>query len=86
METLIYDIAGGFIRFDVGDHTFKTVTGQKLRFTEQELSLIKEVFTDTRPNVPFLRDTQILIYTTTDRRHDQYDTDTLRQRINYYQQ
>lgn len=86
METLIYDIAGGFIRFDVGDHTFKTVTGQKLRFTEQELSLIKEVFTDTRPTAPFLRDTQILIYTTTDRRHDQYDTDTLRQRINYYQQ
>jgi len=86
MKDIIYDIAAGFVRFDEWTHTFKTVTGEKLRFTDKELALIDDVFQDVRPNSSFLRDTQILTYTTTDRDHHQYDVKTLRDRIKFYQQ
>ncbi|MCB9806934.1 hypothetical protein H6768_03510 [Candidatus Peribacteria bacterium] len=86
MKNIIYDIAAGFVRFDVQTHTFKTVTGQKLRFTEQELRLIDDVFSDVRPRSIFLTDTQILTYTTTDRDHSQYTDQILRDRLHYYQQ
>lgn len=86
MKDIIYDIAAGFVRFDLGDHTFKTVAGEVLRFTDEELSLVDDVFQDIRPKMPFLQDTQILTYTTAGRDHDQYDTKTLRERINFYQQ
>lgn len=86
MKDIIYDIAAGFVRFDMSDRTFKTATGQILRFTDKELSLVDDVFQDIRPNMPFLQDTQILTYTTTDRDHHQYDAKTLRERINFYQQ
>ena len=86
MKDIIYDIAAGFVRFDEGTHTFKTATGEKLRFTDKELALIDDVFQDIRPGSLFLVDTQILTYTTTDRDHHQYDEKTLRDRINFYQQ
>ena len=86
MKDIIYDIAAGFVRFDEGTRTFKTATGEKLRFTDKELALIKDVFQDIRPGSLFLGDTQILTYTTTDRDHHQYDEKVLRDRINFYQQ
>ena len=86
MREIIYDIAAGFVRFDEWSHTFKTVTGQKLRFTEKELNLIDHVFSRVRPESLFLKDTQILTYTTNDRDHHQYDSKILRERINFYQQ
>lgn len=86
MKDIVYDVAAGFVRFDIQTHTFKTVTGQKLRFTEKELRLVDDIFTDIRPNSAFLHDTQILTYSTTDREHSQYTDQVLRERINFYQQ
>lgn len=88
METLIYDIAGGFIRFDQITHTFKTISGLELGFTQQELDLIRDVFTQRKEytirDIPFLSDTQILTYL--ESKNNQYTAKTLRDRINYYQQ
>ena len=88
MQDIIYDIAAGFVRFDTDIHAFKTVTGQKLRFTKEELEMIRTVFLDkdVRPRFEILNDTQILTYTTTDRHRKQYNEDVLRDRIHFYQQ
>lgn len=80
MKDIIYDIATGFVRFDEWTHAFRTVTGKKIIFTEEQLGLIDDVFQDIRPSSPFLKDTQIL----TNKTSNQYDAKTLRERMNFY--
>lgn len=86
MRDIIYDIAGGFIRFDTDLHRFETATRRVIRFTDAELSMVDEVFQKFQPNYPFLIDRNINTIKKSSKLTPEEKQKILEERINYYQQ
>lgn len=89
MKDIIYDIAAGFVRFDESNNVFQTVSGMKLDFSSSELTMVQEIFWDTRvrPEALFVRRIKEKnIQPNNDRLKVQYDNTIFRDRIHFYQQ
>lgn len=86
MRDIIYDIAGGFIRFDTDLHRFETATRRVIRFTDAELSMVDEIFQKFQPNHPFMIDRDIVTIKKSPKLTSDEKQKILQERINYYQQ
>lgn len=86
IRDIIYDIAGGFIRFDTDLHRFETATRRVIRFTDAELSMVDEIFQKFQPNHPFMIDRDIVTIKKAQKQTPEEKQKILQERINYYQQ
>jgi hypothetical protein len=86
IRDIIYDIAGGFIRFDTDLHRFETATRRVIRFTDAELSMVDEIFQKFQPNHPFMIDRDIVTIKKAQKQTPEEKQKVLQERINFYQQ
>ena len=88
IKDIIYDIAGGFIRFDAENRVWKTASHQVIRFSDSELQLVDAIFQKYQPDHPFLKNKKIRTYRKDEEKYSnrQYDEKLIRERINFYQQ